>query len=328
MNTASTTTIVLLLAAALFAVGILAADRPPGATQPATRPNLSAAEKLGWRLGMQAYTFRLFTFHQAVDKTASLGLKYIEAYPGQRLSKDKPDLTMHHNMKAEVRREVKKKLQTAGVKLVNYGVVSLGRNEKSVRRVFDFAKDMGIETIVAEPDPKAMDLVEKLCEEYKINVAIHNHPKPSRYWNPDAVLTACKGRSRRIGACADTGHWMRSGLDPVESLRKLKGRIVCLHFKDLSGARGGHDAPWGTGKGRAEEMLSELRRQGFRGVFSVEYEHNWKNSMPDIAKCVAYFARTARHLSEANMRKNEGIQRSSTITDSTVAEPGSRPSEE
>ena len=31
-------------------------------------------EKLGWRLGCQAWTFRLFPLDEAIDKTASLGL--------------------------------------------------------------------------------------------------------------------------------------------------------------------------------------------------------------------------------------------------------------
>ena len=44
------------------------------------------AEKLGWRLGCQAYSFNRFTFYEAIDKTARLGLHYIEAYPGQKLS--------------------------------------------------------------------------------------------------------------------------------------------------------------------------------------------------------------------------------------------------
>ncbi len=57
---------------------------------------------------------------------------------------------------------------------------------------------MGIETIVSEPPEGAFDVIEKLCEEYKINVAIHNHPKPSRYWDSDTVLKVC-GDSEWIG---------------------------------------------------------------------------------------------------------------------------------
>jgi len=190
------------------------------------------------------------------------------------------------------------KLREAGVKLTNYGVVSLPNNEVECRKVFNFAREMGIETIVSEPPEDAFDIIEKLCKEFKIiKVAIHNHPKPSRYWNSETVLKVCRERSELIGACADTGHWFRSGLNPVEELKKLKGHIVSLHFKDIDG---GHDVIWGTGKCDVKAMLAELAQQNFKGVFSIEYEHNWLNSMPEIAECVPYFERTAAELGQTD----------------------------
>ncbi len=255
------------------------------------------AEKLGWRLGCQAYTFNRFSFHEAIEKIVSLGLHYVEMYPGQALSKDSPNLRTNESMSAQVRKDLKKKLADSGVKLVCYGVCGLSKDEDGSRRTFDFAKDMGIETIVSEPPDDAFDTIEKLCEEYSINVALHNHPRPSKYWGPDVVLKACKGRSKRIGACADTGHWMRSELNPVECLKKLEGRIVSFHFKDLNkSGRGAHDVPWGTGKGDAKAMLTEIHRQRFKGVFSIEYEHNWLNSLPEIAEAVKYFDKVATEL--------------------------------
>ncbi len=255
------------------------------------------AEKLGWRLGCQAYSFNRFTFYEAIDKIASLGLHYVEVFPGQKLSKEKPDVKTDDSMSAEVRAEAKKKLADSDVKMVCYGVCGLSKDADASRKTFEFAKDMGIETIVSEPNFDAFDTIEKLCEEYGINVALHNHPKPSRYWDPDTVLKACKGRSKRIGACADTGHWMRSGIEPIGALKKLQGRIVSFHFKDLNQmGRGGHDVPWGTGEGNVEGMLTEIHRQGIKAVFSIEYEHNWLNSLPEIARSVEYFDKVAAEL--------------------------------
>jgi len=240
----------------------------------------------GWRLGIQAWTFKSYSFYEAIDKTASLGLDWIEAYPNQQLSKEHGDAQMGHEMAKELRSEVRNKLKESGVRLVNYGVVSLPNDEKECRKVFDFAQDMGIETIVSEPPEDAFDLVDRLCKEYKIKVAIHNHPKDTHYWNPDTVLKVCKGRSKWIGACADTGHWVRSGLDPVECLKKLQGRILSVHFKELVD---GHDTIWGTAEKRAEPLLKELDRQKFQGVFSIEYEYNWESSIPEIRQCGAFF---------------------------------------
>ena len=36
-------------------------------------------------------------------------------------------------------------------------------------------------------------------------------------------------------------------------------------------------------------MLAEIHRQGVKAVFSIEYEYNWDNSLPDIAQSVKYF---------------------------------------
>jgi sugar phosphate isomerase/epimerase len=255
------------------------------------------AEKIGWRLACQLWTFNRFTFFDAVDKTASLGLHYVEAFPGQRISATVND-QMGPNLSAGARKDVLKKLSDSGVKLVNFGV---GGHD---RELFDFAKEMGVETLVSEPktEEKVFDEIDKLCAEYEINLALHNHPKNSTYWNPDTVLKMCEGRSKRIGACADTGHWARSGLTPLECLKKLEGRIVSVHFKDLNQTGPGtsesptHDVPWGTGVCNVKGMLAELHRQKLKAVFSIEYEYHWDNSVPEIAECVAYFDKVAAEL--------------------------------
>ena len=261
----------------------------------AERPQRRFGEDV-WKLGMQAYSFNRFTFEEAVAKTKALGMGYIEAYPGQTLSKAKPNVKTDHNMSSADRLAMKQILREAGIKLMNYGVVGLSNNEGECRKVFDFAKEMGIETIVSEPPEDAFDMLSKLCDEYEINVALHNHPKPSHYWDPDTVLKVCEGQSKRIGACADTGHWMRSGINPLEAIKKLKGRIISLHFKDLNEFGSGHDVIWGTGKANAKAILTELKDQEFAGVFSIEYEYNWDNSMPEIAGCVSFFERTESEL--------------------------------
>ncbi len=272
--------------------GILLFLLPIGSQQPARDD--AAAEKLGWRLGVQAWTFRDRTAFEAIDTAAKLGLHYIELYPGQALSPEQKDVKVGTELTDEQRVALLRKLATARVKAVSFGVVEFGKDEKEARKVFEFAKQMGLENISCEPAPEACELVDKLCNEFGINAAIHNHPKPSRYWDPDTVLEALKGRSKRMGSCSDTGHWPRSGLVPVECLKKLEGRIVELHFKDIED---GKDKPWGTGKGDARGMLAELKRQGFRGLVSLEYEDGEGTLLEENARlCIAFFDETARAL--------------------------------
>ncbi len=175
-----------------------------------------AQSKDKWRLGAQSYSFNRFTFEEAMAKTKACGMKYIEVFPDQKIGKKFGD-TVFKNMTAEQRQEVKQMLKDNGLTLTCYGVITPG-NEQEWRKVFEFAKDMGFEMIVSEPPESAMEMLDKLCNEYKIGVAIHNHPKPSHYWNYETVLKACEGRSKLIGACADTGHWTRSEIDPLVAI--------------------------------------------------------------------------------------------------------------
>ena len=248
----------------------------------------STAEALGWKLAYQSYTFKNFTFEEGLQKANKLGLKYVEAYRGQELSSTNSNPT-HYDSDDATKNEMMHLLNQYQIKLINYGVVK-GQDEEEWRRIFDFAKEMGVETLTAEPEPSQFDYLERMCDEYEINIAIHNHPKPSRYLEPDSVLKYVSGRSHRIGACADVGHWLRSGLDPVESLKKLESRIISIHFKDLNEQdRKAHDVPWGTGICDVPAMLQELKNQKFKGVFSIEYEHNWDNNVPEIAQSINTF---------------------------------------
>jgi len=164
-----------------------------------TKLNTVAAEKLGWKLGVQTCSFNRFTFFEAIDKAASVGLKYAEAYPGQKISGD-IDGKMGPGMSDEQIRLVKEKLKSAGVQLTAFGVTGLSGDEATSRLTFDWCKEMGIGVINTEVREDTFDTLEKLCAEYEIKICLHNHPEPSYYWNPDTVLKAIEGRSKWIGA--------------------------------------------------------------------------------------------------------------------------------
>jgi sugar phosphate isomerase/epimerase len=278
----------------LIATAILALVLPQPASQPVR--DTTGQQKLGWELGTQAWTFRDRSAFETIDTARVLGLTCIELFPGQELSKDMPGVKVGSEMTREQRDGLKKHLKETGVRASSFGVVGFSNDEAAARKTFDFARDMGMLTISAEPDPDAWDLVERLTDEYQINIATHDHPKPSRYWDPQIVLDAVKDRSRRLGACADTGHWTRSGLDNVECLKKLEGRVIELHFKDI---REDKDRPWGTGEGNARGVLQELKRQGFRGVILVEYEDGSGAELEaNVRQCIEWFDRSARELAE------------------------------
>ncbi len=247
----------------------------------------------GWKLGTQAWSFNRFTLFEAIEKTRSLGLDYMQAYPGQKVSGDipagfGPDLT------AEQRQAVKDKLAENQVRIIAFGVAGIPADPAQARRLFEFAKEMGIQTIASEPPEDRFEMIDALCQKYEIKLAVHNHPNPSHYWHPDTVLKVCQDRSEWIGACADVGHWVRSGLDPVECLKKLEGRIQDVHIKEVD--ENGHDVIWGAAQGRIQGILEELHRQGYQGTFAIEYENNWENNLPQIRASIEHFYAVAQSL--------------------------------
>ena len=148
-------------------------------------------EKLGWKLGAQAYTFRLFTFAEALDKIDAAGLRFVEAFPGQKIGAGSEE-KMTYELSKEGRELVKKLLKDKKITLHAYGVVG-AKSAEEWDKVFAFAKDMGVKVINCEPEENMLDVVSTLADKYDMLVGIHNHPTPSRYWNPDVVLEALKG---------------------------------------------------------------------------------------------------------------------------------------
>jgi sugar phosphate isomerase/epimerase len=227
-------------------------------------------------LAMQCWTYRRYTFFEALDKTKALGIDFVQAYPGQRLSKDLPlNVVFNHQLTDEQIKLIKDRLNSLKMQIVAYGVVDLGRTEAEMRKVFDFARKIGINTIVTEPQDNDYPVLEKLVKEYNIKIAIHNHPEPAKYAYPLTVLRYIKNLDDRIGVCADTGHWMRCGLKPVECLRLLKGRIIDVHLKDRSdfGTQKAEDVAFGQGKADIKDILAELTLQDYDGYLTIEYEN-------------------------------------------------------
>lgn len=246
----------------------------------------------GFAIGCQAYSFNRYSAFEAIEKTAEAGGRVIEFYPGQKLAAD-DDTKMGPGMSVESIQKLKDKLAKHNVKAVAFGVTGISRDEADARNLFSWAKTMDIGVLNTE-STDAIDTIEKMVREFDIKVGFHNHPKRAndpnyKVWDPNYILTLVKNRDMRIGACADTGHWVRSGIKPIDAIRILQGRIVSSHLKDLHEfSGGGHDLPYGTGVSDIPAILDELKRQNFVGPISIEYEHNWEKSVPEIAQCIGF----------------------------------------
>lgn len=260
---------------------------PTSATPPAAPPPPPApASEI--HLGLQHWTFRRFTFAETLDKARALGLRHLQVYKGQNLGGGLQG-QLGHDLDPATLATVKAWLTERDLAAVSYGVLSPGSIDEW-RRILAFARTLGIRTVATEIDPATLAQVAPLAEAAGIRIALHNHPSPSRYADPLFALETVKPFGPHVGLCADTGHWLRNGLDPVASLRAVAPRVLELHLKDVDEpAKKGRDRPFGTGAGDLAGQLAVLRQTGFSGVAFLEYEHDTPQLEKELAACVAYF---------------------------------------
>jgi sugar phosphate isomerase/epimerase len=259
------------------------------ATDPTSAKQVAAKAPTDWKMGVALYSFNLFPFSVALQKADSAGLKFVEGFSFHKLGGEFKDSTMANISYAGIGR-MKQLLNDKGLTMRSM-YVSDAKDAQEWKRYFEMAKTLGMEFLVCEPDPAHWDILDSLGEIYKIKTAIHQHAKgSSRYWHPDSVLTAIQGH-KNIGACADLGHWVRSGLDPVKCLNQLKGHILGIHLKDIAKSTDGKEDDVTVGKGAInfKDVVKELKDQNFEGLVYVECEHNMNNNVPDVIEALRHF---------------------------------------
>ena len=248
-----------------------------------------------FRMGVQSYTLRHFGLDEALQKTQDLKLGWWEGWDGH----------MPVTSDATKIQEYKDKLKAHNIKMITYGVVGFSGDEADARKKFDFARAMGIQNISADPAPEAFPVLDKLCDEYKINIGIHNHGPGARYDKFDTVQKAIAGHNERIGACIDTGHYLRSDSSPVAAAAVFGKRIYGVHIKDVILGPNGEKQFTETGKGILDSvsLLKALRNSGYqnRGILALEYEEHEENPVPYVEECLAGMRRAMHTVTEITL---------------------------
>jgi sugar phosphate isomerase/epimerase len=237
-------------------------------------------------VGAQSYCFRNFDTEGALKRTHELGLRHIEFF-----RKHLPLDSTPEQVKA-----VLKLCAEYDVKPVSYGVESFDKDHDKNKKKFDFAREIGIKYISADPTPNSFDSLDKLVEEYRIAIAIHPHGplgvgKLMHHWYcADVILAAVGDHSPLIGSCLDTGHLIRAAqlgknLNPAEEIRKMGARNFGIHLKDHSNEK--HtDVIYGQGALDVPAVLQALKDVKFKGWISIEYEAHPDNPVPDMQACL------------------------------------------
>lgn len=256
------------------------------AARRAARADERAKRFGGFDVGLQSYTLRNFEVDEALVEINKLGLASVELFEAHFSSKSSP---------AEIE-AMKKRTAGLGIKMRGHGVNPFGPDHEENRRWFVFAKQAGIKNISADPSEDAFDSLDKLCQEFQIRIAIHNHGPGARYDKVADVLNAVRGRHPLIGACADLGHYIRSGEDPVRAIRLLEGRLFGIHLKDFAEQQAKTRGVI-LGKGHLDVVgvFRALRQVKFPpdGCLSLEYEENPQNPLDDVRAYLAVASEAA-----------------------------------
>lgn len=234
----------------------------------------------GFPIGAQSYSLRKFGVVEAVRHIQGMGLHYVEFF-GEHLAV---------NASPETLAETKRLLADADVELRAHGVNAFTADHEANRKVFDFAKRAGFKNITANPTYDSFDSLDKLVEEYGIRVCIHNHGPGELYDTIEDVKDRVKDRHKLIGACVDTGHFIRSKIDPVKAVRELGDRVFALHVKDeAKQEKESHNVVLGKGHLDVVGLFQALRDIRFPadGSISLEYEANPDNPVEDMKQCLA-----------------------------------------
>ena len=243
-----------------------------------------------WKFGVALWTFHTVNFPQSLDKVDSAGIKYIEP-------------NTFHSSGPELKDSMILQLSPAGIDKLKTLIAQKGLTCESLYIVgdstlkswikqFDIAKQLGVKYVTTEPPLNMWDSIDSLAGAYGIKVAIHEHWKGvSHYWNPDTTLMALKNHPN-FGVCADLGHWPKSGIDPLDAVKKLSGHIIGVHFKDIAAYNDAtlKDVVTGTGIVKFPEIFEELKKQNFNGYVYIERDSvEPQGNLPSVIREVKYY---------------------------------------
>ena len=226
-------------------------------------------------LGVQSWSFRGIGGNEAiVEALKELGLSTLEV------------AGIHTNL--DNCEDVLKLYTDNGIALSALGVEGIKNDEAQARKAFDLARGLGVKVLSIDPDPDAIELIEKLSAEYGIKTAIHNHGREHRYGNIEQLKAIFDVSTPNIGLYLDAAWAMDSGTDPRDYISAFGDRLYGVHLKDfvLHAGEEPEEVIIGTGDLPLSEILNVLKAMNYQGVLSIEYEEKEENPVSDIAECI------------------------------------------
>jgi sugar phosphate isomerase/epimerase len=256
------------------ALGAAAAAAPSASAAP-------AGAEAGIKLGVASYSFREFSRHLAIQYMKTLKAQYINI----------KEFHLPINASAAETERGAAEFRRAGLTITGAGTIYMQKDDDAdLRKNYEYCKAAGIPMIVGSPSLETLAKCDRLCQEYNIKLAIHNHGPEDKHWpSPLDILKAIRSTSPMVGLCIDVGHTTRTGTDVLEAIRAAGPRLFDLHIKDLANlmdAKSQVDV--GDGVMPIAAIFSELMKMNYQGHVMLEYEINMDNPMPGMIRSFAY----------------------------------------
>ncbi|QGY43142.1 TIM barrel protein [Maribellus comscasis] len=249
-----------------------------GQERPGPQPAPETGEK--FKLGMAGYTFVNFDLETTLKTLQRCDVHYlcIKDFHLPLTSTDEEIAAFHAKLKE--------------YDVTGYAVGPLYmRSEEAIDKAFEYAKRVGVKTIVGVPTYELLPYVDKKVKEYGFNYAIHLHgPDIEVFPDAEDVWNSVKDLDPRMGMCLDIGHDTRNGKDPVADLKKYHSRVFDMHLKDVTGTtKLGYSLEVGRGIIDFPALVKMMRKVGYSGVISLEHEKDMKDPFMGIAESIGYF---------------------------------------
>lgn len=176
--------------------------------------------------------------------------------------------------------------------VTGYGVGPIYQNtEEEVDKAFAYARRVGAKVMLSVPPYELLPYVNEKIKEYpEIKYAIHLHgPDLEVYQDATVIWDKVKDLHPNIGMCLDIGHDFRNGADPVADLEKYYTRVFDMHIKDeTDNSKEGQCIEMGRGKIDFPAFVRMMRKVGYEGMCSLEYEKDMDNPFLGIAESYGY----------------------------------------
>jgi inosose dehydratase len=180
----------------------------------------------------------------------------------------------------------------AGVKIVAIGVEYLTGDVARDKPRFEWCKAAGVKHMSISFPPEVMfdglKKIEKLADEFDLQLGIHNHGGYDWLGNPTILKYIFDHTSKRIGLHMDTAWAIDAKQNPVEMAEKFIDRLVGVHVKDFvyDRLRKPSDVIIGTGILDLPKFMGVLKSANFAGPMVIEYEGDVENPVPALSECV------------------------------------------